>query len=105
MSLGAGTRLGPYEIQAPLGAILGNLSTLREAAAELESGAGSIEKAARLCGQGKASAAVRALTEVQVRDIAANVRDLWAHKDLGKLTGSFAATVPSHGVVMVTIKP
>jgi alpha-galactosidase len=37
--------------------------------------------------------------------VAANVRDLWAHKDLGKLTGSFAAKVPSHGVVMVTIKP
>ena len=37
--------------------------------------------------------------------LAANVRDLWAHKDLGKLSGSFAATVPSHGVVMVTIKP
>ena len=37
--------------------------------------------------------------------VAANVRDLWAHKDLGKLTGSFSATVPSHGVVMVTIKP
>ena len=37
--------------------------------------------------------------------LAASVRDLWAHKDLGKLTGSFAATVPSHGVVMVTIKP
>ena len=37
--------------------------------------------------------------------LAANVRDLWAHKDLGQLTGSFSATVPSHGVVMVTIKP
>ncbi|HEX3249868.1 MAG TPA: alpha-galactosidase [Pyrinomonadaceae bacterium] len=35
----------------------------------------------------------------------ANVRDLWAHKDLGKLSGSFSATVPSHGVVMVMIKP
>jgi alpha-galactosidase len=35
----------------------------------------------------------------------ANVRDLWAHKDVGKLSGSFSATVPSHGVVMVTIKP
>ena len=37
--------------------------------------------------------------------LSASVRDLWAHKDLGKLTGNFAATVPSHGVVMVTIKP
>ncbi len=37
--------------------------------------------------------------------LSANVRDLWAHKDLGKLSGSFSATAPSHGVVMVTIKP
>jgi alpha-galactosidase len=37
--------------------------------------------------------------------LAAGVRDLWAHKDLGKLTGSFSAKVPSHGVAMVTIKP
>src|SRR3984893_18489707 len=27
----------------------------------------------------------------------ASVRDLWLHKDLGKLTGKFSATVPSHG--------
>jgi alpha-galactosidase len=37
--------------------------------------------------------------------LAAKVRDLWAHRDLGEMTGSFHATVPSHGVVMVTIKP
>jgi len=37
--------------------------------------------------------------------LAANVRDLWAHKDLGKLSGSFSAAVPGHGVVMLTIKP
>ena len=37
--------------------------------------------------------------------LAANVRDLWAHKDFGKMSGSYTATVPSHGVVMVTIKP
>jgi alpha-galactosidase len=35
----------------------------------------------------------------------ASVRDLWQHKDLGKFTGNFAANVPSHGVVMVTVKP
>jgi len=39
------------------------------------------------------------------RYLSANVRDLWAHKDLGKINGSYTATVPSHGVVMVTIKP
>ena len=37
--------------------------------------------------------------------LAAKVRDLWAHRDLGEMTGTFQATVPSHGVVMVTIKP
>lgn len=31
------------------------------------------------------------------------VRDLWAHKDLGKIADAFAADVPSHGVVMVRI--
>jgi alpha-galactosidase len=37
--------------------------------------------------------------------LSALVRDLWALKDLGKNTGNFSATVPSHGVVMVKIKP
>ena len=37
--------------------------------------------------------------------VTAAVRDLWQHKDLGKFTGKFSATVPSHGVVMLTIKP
>jgi alpha-galactosidase len=32
------------------------------------------------------------------------VRDLWAHKDLGTFTGSFTATVPRHGVVLVRMK-
>jgi alpha-galactosidase len=36
--------------------------------------------------------------------LSAVVRDLWAHKDLGKLTGKFSATVASHGVVMVTVR-
>ena len=35
----------------------------------------------------------------------ASVRDLWQHKDLGKMTGKFASSVPSHGVVMVIVKP
>ncbi|HEY5214804.1 MAG TPA: glycoside hydrolase family 27 protein [Acidobacteriaceae bacterium] len=35
----------------------------------------------------------------------AAVRDLWAHKDLAQHTGSFSAEVPSHGAVMVRIKP
>jgi alpha-galactosidase len=38
-------------------------------------------------------------------EVSANVRDLWAHKDLGAKSGSYSAEVPSHGVVMVTVKP
>jgi alpha-galactosidase len=37
--------------------------------------------------------------------LSASVRDLWAHKDLGKSTGKFSAQVESHGVVMVTVRP
>ena len=32
------------------------------------------------------------------------VRDLWEEKDLGEFQGSYSATVPSHGVVMLRIK-
>jgi alpha-galactosidase len=34
-----------------------------------------------------------------------NGRDLWEHKDLGKLEKQFATPVASHGVVMITLKP
>ncbi len=37
--------------------------------------------------------------------LSAAVRDLWLKKDLGKFTGQYSALVPSHGVVMVTVKP
>jgi alpha-galactosidase len=37
--------------------------------------------------------------------ISAAVRDLWAHKDLGKLTEKFSAPVESHGVVVAIVKP
>jgi len=37
--------------------------------------------------------------------LSAAVRDLWQKKDLGKSTGKFSATVASHGVVMVTVRP
>jgi alpha-galactosidase len=37
--------------------------------------------------------------------LSAAVRDLWAHKDLGKFTGKFSALVASHGVVMVRVIP
>jgi alpha-galactosidase len=32
------------------------------------------------------------------------VRDLWVHKDLGKVADQFSAEVPSHGVVLITVK-
>jgi alpha-galactosidase len=32
------------------------------------------------------------------------VRDLWAHKDLGKVADQFSAEVPSHGVVLITVR-
>ncbi|RZL88124.1 MAG: glycoside hydrolase family 27 protein, partial [Variovorax sp.] len=37
-------------------------------------------------------------------DARLQVRDLWAHRDLPAARGSFSAEVPSHGVVMVTLK-
>ncbi len=33
------------------------------------------------------------------------VRDLWAKKDLGRVKGTFSATVPSHEVVMIKVTP
>jgi alpha-galactosidase len=33
------------------------------------------------------------------------VRDLWQHKDLGKIADSYTAEVPSHGVVMLQVRP
>jgi alpha-galactosidase len=37
--------------------------------------------------------------------LAADVRDLWGHRDLDESTGYFSAIVPSHGVVMVRVTP
>jgi alpha-galactosidase len=37
--------------------------------------------------------------------LSAAVRDLWAHKDLGKFTGTFSTPVGSHAVMMVTLRP
>ena len=31
------------------------------------------------------------------------VRDLWAHKDMNRIDGRFAVTVPSHGVVLIRL--
>ncbi|RST30615.1 glycoside hydrolase family 27 protein [Sphingomonas ginkgonis] len=32
------------------------------------------------------------------------VRDLWTHRDQGQISGRYLATVPAHGVVMVTMR-
>ncbi len=37
--------------------------------------------------------------------LAANLRDLWSHKDLGSFKEQFSTSVPSHGVVMVKVQP
>lgn len=37
--------------------------------------------------------------------VSARVRDLWAKKDIGKLTRSYSATVPSHSAAFVKILP
>jgi alpha-galactosidase len=37
--------------------------------------------------------------------LSASVRNLWTANDLGKQTGAYSAEVPSHGAVMLTIKP
>ena len=33
------------------------------------------------------------------------VRDLWAHRDLDRAPDQYTATVPSHGVALITVKP
>ncbi len=42
-------------------------------------------------------------TAIGLRPGAAAVRDLWAHRDLGRHVSRFGAQVPSHGVVMVRV--
>ncbi len=37
--------------------------------------------------------------------LSANVRDLWARKDLGKSTGTFSAKVESHAAMMLRVTP
>lgn len=37
--------------------------------------------------------------------VRAEVRDLWAHRSLGKMQGSYSATVKPHAAVMITVIP
>jgi alpha-galactosidase len=38
-------------------------------------------------------------------DQSLKLRDLWAHRELGAMKGSYSATVAPHDVVMVTLTP
>ena len=38
-------------------------------------------------------------------NLKAVIRDLWSHQDLPPAQGAFIATVQSHGIVMITVKP
>jgi alpha-galactosidase len=64
-------------------------------------------RAVILLNRGKGEAEITAAwTDIGYpNSVAANVRDLWAHKDLGRFTGKFTAKVPSHGVVMLKVAP
>jgi alpha-galactosidase len=64
-------------------------------------------RAVALLNRGAAAAKISvAWSDIGYPDtLTASVRDLWAEKDLQKQRGAYAAEVPSHGVVMVTVKP
>ncbi|MBN2716567.1 MAG: glycoside hydrolase family 27 protein [Deltaproteobacteria bacterium] len=61
------------------------------------------EKAVALFNRSKNNADIT----VSFRDIGINgnatVRDLWLHQDMGEFNGSYSASVPGHGVVMLKI--
>lgn len=44
-----------------------------------------------------------AWSELGIASDSATVRDLWAHADLGRISGQYTANVPSHGVVMLKV--
>lgn len=61
-------------------------------------------KAVGLFNQGEGPMAVKAdFGEIGIKG-AADVRNLWTQKDLGRYEGSFSAVVPRHGVVLVLIR-
>jgi len=64
-------------------------------------------RAVALLNRGAATARISvAWSDIGYPDsLTASVRDLWTAKDLQKQHGGYAAEVPSHGVVMVTVKP
>jgi alpha-galactosidase len=43
--------------------------------------------------------------DMGVKGTTASVRDLWLHQDMGDASGTYTASVPPHGVVMVRLTP
>jgi alpha-galactosidase len=64
-------------------------------------------RALLLFNRGEASATIRATAEQlsYPSNLRLRVRDLWAHKDLPRWSGSIEALVEPHGVAMFTVKP
>ncbi len=64
-------------------------------------------RALLLFNRGDAPAAIRATSDQLgwPAGVRAKVRDLWAHKDFGRWSGSIEATVEPHGVFMFRITP
>jgi alpha-galactosidase len=64
-------------------------------------------RAVALLNRGSAATKISvAWTDIGYPDsLSASVRNLWTAKDIGKQSGSYSAEVPSHGVVMLTVKP
>jgi alpha-galactosidase len=56
-----------------------------------------------LFNRGGAPAVIRATGDQVQASARAHVRDLWAHKDVGRWTGAISATVEPHGVAMFRI--
>ena len=63
--------------------------------------------AVALWNRGETSATIKARWENLGIDVnkAMNVRDLWAHKDLGSAAGSYILDVPAHGTVVLLMTP
>ncbi len=64
-------------------------------------------RAVALVNRGTAAAVISvAWTEIGYpNDVSASVRNLWTAEDLPRQSGHYSAEVPSHGVVMVRVKP
>jgi alpha-galactosidase len=59
-----------------------------------------------LFNRGEAPATIRASADqLGTAPISGRVRDVWAHRDLGRWRGSIAANVAPHGVAMFVVRP